>query len=152
MQTPLRAYLWPSLTLGLGGWALTLWLVHNVPPWPWARWLFFGGLFAGTFGMAFLFFLLWQSWRESPYPAAIASRRAALTAWYVSTYFWLEQGSNIPRSLAFGLALAFIALETLFSRRDPASVGAPPTETIMAVSPTNHPTEREPNDDSARPA
>lgn len=152
MQTSLRAYFSPALALGLGGWAFTLWLVRNVPPWPWARWLFFAGIFAGTFGLSFLFFLLWQTWRESPQPAQIASRRATLTALYLSLYFWLEQGISVSRPLAFGMALALVGLEAVFSRRDPAPAGAPPPEQMAAAKAATSSTETEADDDFTLPA
>ncbi len=105
------------LTLAIGSLLTLFFLITRVPPYLWARWLFFAAIFGSAFGLSFPFYYFWQSVQNRPAATTHASRQAALTGFYLAAYLWLEQGLALSRLQALALTLPFLGLEALLGKR-----------------------------------
>ncbi len=119
MKPSFRPYLMPTLTLALSGWVGLYFLISFTLPTLLPRWGFF---FLATLALSgtalpIVYFFHRRFDKKFP-PANIITRQALWVGFYGATLAWLQLGKVANLSIAIGLALGLIAIETLIRIRE----------------------------------
>ena len=119
MKPTFRPYLPPTLALAISGWAGLYFLINYTLPTLLPRWAFF---FLATLALSgtalpIAYFLHRRFARPFP-PANVITRQALWVGVYGATLAWLQLGKVANLSIAIGLALGLIAIETLIRLRE----------------------------------
>ena len=119
MNTSFRPYLSATLSMFIIGWGGLYLLINFTLPTLLPRWGFFFLATLALTGTALpvTYFLHRRFASPSP-PANIITRQSLWVGVYGATLAWLQLGKTANLSIAIGLALGLIAIETLIRLRE----------------------------------
>lgn len=111
--TSFRPYLASTLVLLILGWGGLGLVVFTLPPFVWARWLFFALLTIALTGTALpaVWFLNLRFPSDPPAESSVLLRQAIWFGVYGAILAWLEANGVVTIWVALGLVLGFIAME-----------------------------------------
>ena len=119
MKPSFRPYLLPTLSLALSGWVGLYFLVSFTLPTLLPRWGFFFLATLALSGTALPIIYFFHRRFDKIFPESnIIIRQSLWVGFYGATLAWLQLGKVANLSIAIGLALGLIAIETLIRIRE----------------------------------